>query len=139
MLHTDDDIYKRLNRYRRGSSETEDVAEPDEQVFKGRLMTTSIEPHASDRWSLSEAQVRCVFTYPNKGVSVLQVPRLLRRRYIMRGYRIPHASTGFYCCSALWMHNETINVWTHAVPFVYYAFTFTRQWMSEVCAPVCDM
>ncbi|KAJ1359844.1 hypothetical protein KIN20_018659 [Parelaphostrongylus tenuis] len=47
-----------------------------------------------------------------------EIPQLLKRNYIVKGYRPLNQPVFYYYKSAFFPHNELINVWTHFVPVV---------------------
>ncbi|TKR87965.1 hypothetical protein L596_012284 [Steinernema carpocapsae] len=58
-----------------------------------------------------------------------EVPTLLRRTHIHKGYRPLHRSPQYYVFSAFDCHNELINVWTHLLPL---AVLYTSYIQPEV-------
>ncbi|XP_076462596.1 membrane progestin receptor alpha-B-like isoform X2 [Babylonia areolata] len=56
-------------------------------------------PHPTPHTTLSAKDVHFMFVEP----------------YILTGYRLPDQPWSYYVLSAFWLHNETFNVWTHAV------------------------
>ena len=57
--HDLDEVYRRLNRYRRGSSfdEGTKMEEQEALLIDGKLATMHVAPHGAHKWSLTEAQV----------------------------------------------------------------------------------
>ncbi|EPB76321.1 hypothetical protein ANCCEY_04578 [Ancylostoma ceylanicum] len=47
-----------------------------------------------------------------------EIPQLLKRHHIVKGYRPLYQPVHYYYRSAFYSHNELINVWTHLVPAV---------------------
>lgn len=59
-------------------------------------------------------------------VDIDETPTYLRRPYILRGYRVSY--TFWRCVQSVWsVHNESGNIWTHALGFVYFA------WLLAAC------
>uniref|UniRef100_A0A0B6ZW68 Uncharacterized protein n=1 Tax=Arion vulgaris TaxID=1028688 RepID=A0A0B6ZW68_9EUPU len=58
----------------------------------------------------------------DKMLSVEQVPDVLKEPYIFTGYRPIGKPWKYYFFSMLNLHNETVNVWTHAVGFFVVLF-----------------
>ena len=55
-----------------------------------------------------------------KTLSVAEIPMSARENYILSGYR-PLGHSFFYCLRSFFvLHNESLNVWTHVVPAMYY-------------------
>jgi len=46
-----------------------------------------------------------------------EIPPLMRRAHVIHGYRPTDQPRLYYLKSAFQLHNELVNVWTHAVPF----------------------
>lgn len=44
-----------------------------------------------------------------------EVDFVFREPFILTGYRLPNQPWRYYLASVLWLHNETLNVWTHAI------------------------
>ncbi|CAI5451934.1 unnamed protein product [Caenorhabditis angaria] len=53
-----------------------------------------------------------------------EVPKLLKRKHVISGYRPLNQSTWFYLKSAFTSHNEVFNVWTHFLPGIIFLFTY---------------
>ncbi|KAE9417398.1 hypothetical protein Angca_009137, partial [Angiostrongylus cantonensis] len=53
-----------------------------------------------------------------------EVPQLLKRNYIVKGYRPLNQPVFYYYKSAFFPHNELINVWSHFVPFLCLVFFY---------------
>uniref|UniRef100_A0A7I4YQP1 PAQR3 n=1 Tax=Haemonchus contortus TaxID=6289 RepID=A0A7I4YQP1_HAECO len=47
-----------------------------------------------------------------------EIPQLLKRNHIVKGYRPLHQPITYYCKSAFCTHNELINIWSHLVPAI---------------------
>ncbi|KJH51467.1 hypothetical protein DICVIV_02384 [Dictyocaulus viviparus] len=61
-----------------------------------------------------------------------EIPQLLKRNHIIKGYRPLNQPVFYYYKSAFFTHNELINVWTHFVPVVYLsAFYFLPELLSS--------
>ncbi|KAK7100061.1 membrane progestin receptor beta-like [Littorina saxatilis] len=45
----------------------------------------------------------------------MEVDFMFREPYILSGYRLPNQTWRYYFASVFWLHNETLNVWTHAI------------------------
>lgn len=61
------------------------------------------------------------------------VPEEVREQYILSGYR-PVASGFSYCIkSAVYVHNETLNFWTHFLPLLYFIYWTGMEefWLSR--------
>ncbi|XP_051800867.1 membrane progestin receptor beta-like [Acanthochromis polyacanthus] len=55
----------------------------------------------------------------------VDVPPLLRRRFILSGYRPPGLPLRCYILSLLQIHNQTLNVWSHLLAAVCITLRFT--------------
>ncbi len=49
-----------------------------------------------------------------------EVPHYFRENYVRTGYRPLNQSWRYYFLSLFQRHNETINVWTHLLPFLFF-------------------
>ncbi|KAK5975892.1 Membrane progestin receptor alpha-B [Trichostrongylus colubriformis] len=47
-----------------------------------------------------------------------EIPKLLKRTHIVKGYRPLNQPITYYCKSAFCTHNELINIWSHLVPAI---------------------
>ncbi len=59
-----------------------------------------------------------------------QIPNDMRETYILNGYRPPSAGLYYGIKSMFTLHNETLNVWTHAMPLVY--FLYYMIWDTQI-------
>jgi len=60
-----------------------------------------------------------------------EVPRHVREPFIYTGYR-GRCGTALKCLRTLFVRsNETLNVWTHVIPAVYFTWTAVSWWSSE--------
>ncbi|KHJ77920.1 hypothetical protein OESDEN_22460 [Oesophagostomum dentatum] len=57
-------------------------------------------------------------------LSHTEIPQLLKRNHIVKGYRPLYQPVHYYYISAFRTHNELINVWTHFVPAVCLIFFY---------------
>lgn len=53
-----------------------------------------------------------------------EIPPLMRRAHVIHGYRPTDQPRLYYLKSAFQLHNELVNVWTHAVPFTLQVFFY---------------
>ncbi|CAK8691705.1 unnamed protein product [Clavelina lepadiformis] len=71
--------------------------------------------------------------------SVAETPECCHERYIGHGYR-PSPSTWLYCLqSAFHPTNETLNVWTHAIPcllMLRHYWNFSNLYLDDVTNPI---
>ncbi|PIO71451.1 hypothetical protein TELCIR_06654 [Teladorsagia circumcincta] len=59
--------------------------------------------------------------FPIRGPRMLthsEIPQLLKRNHIVKGYRPLNQPITYYCKSAFCTHNELINIWSHLVPAI---------------------
>ncbi|XP_004628838.1 membrane progestin receptor gamma isoform X1 [Octodon degus] len=62
-----------------------------------------------------------------------QVPQAFRERGIVFGYRHPQSSATACLLSLFQMTNETLNIWTHLLPFWFFAWRFvTALYVTDV-------
>ncbi|KAL6743175.1 hypothetical protein Aduo_016251 [Ancylostoma duodenale] len=61
-----------------------------------------------------------------------EIPQLLKRHHIVKGYRPLYQPIHYYYRSAFYSHNELINVWTHLVPAVCLIFYY---FIPEIVSP----
>ena len=47
-----------------------------------------------------------------------EVPQEFREEYVEVGFRPVDKPFSYYLCTIFTKHNETVNVWTHLVPFL---------------------
>ena len=52
-----------------------------------------------------------------------KVPVEMRESYIFTGYRPASVGVAVSAWSAFYLHNETMNFWTHMIPFIYFAYS----------------
>lgn len=60
-----------------------------------------------------------------------EVPKIFREPFVRYGYREPHHALSYYAKSFLEVHNESLNVWTHAA-----AFSILFYQSLRFCAPL---
>lgn len=61
-----------------------------------------------------------------------EVDFVFREPFILTGYRLPNQSWRYYFASVFWLHNETVNVWTHAIGCVFVlARAFALGWQLD--------
>lgn len=58
----------------------------------------------------------------NSVLDAEKVPIEMRENYILTGYRPPGLGVIPSAKSAFYIHNETLNFWTHMIPFIYFAY-----------------
>ncbi|XP_073918134.1 membrane progestin receptor gamma isoform X2 [Castor canadensis] len=62
-----------------------------------------------------------------------QVPQVFHERGILFGYRHPQSSATACMLSLFQMTNETLNIWTHLVPFWFFVWRFvTALYMTDI-------
>lgn len=59
-----------------------------------------------------------------------QVPEHFRESFIFSGYRSPCSSSIQCVLSIFQLTNETLNIWTHLIPAVYFGWTVVAFWQS---------
>ena len=67
------------------------------------------------------------------------VPPLYREPHIHTGYRLPYKSFSYYFWSIFYIHNETVNIWTHLVAlllFIYniHKYSYAMDYVNESLA-----
>ena len=70
--------------------------------------------------------------FTKKYVSVEEVPIQYREKHINTAYRQPYSSMGDCIVSAFRLNNETFNIWTHLIPFIYLLFHFIHSFPSQL-------
>jgi len=74
-------------------------------------------------WMSRSWKIGCV-------LKVDEAPSYAREKAISTGYRHPLSYAG--CIrSMFWMHNETINIWTHLLGFVYFFYLMERNFSTN--------
>ncbi|XP_071499631.1 membrane progestin receptor beta-like [Diadema antillarum] len=63
--------------------------------------------------------------------SVEEVPVIFQEPFVKYGYREPHHALTYYAKSFMEVHNESLNVWTHAA-----AFSILFYQSLKLCAPL---
>ena len=64
-------------------------------------------------------------------VTVDKVPEQYQEPFILTGYRQPHSSFLYCIVSAFRLNNETLNIWTHFIPFVAFIVYFWKTSPSQ--------
>ncbi|XP_048186102.1 membrane progestin receptor gamma isoform X2 [Perognathus longimembris pacificus] len=65
--------------------------------------------------------------------SIEQVPQVFHEQGILFGYRHPQSSATACILSLFQMNNETLNIWTHLLPFWFFMWRFvTTLWMTDI-------
>ncbi|XP_042553428.1 membrane progestin receptor gamma isoform X1 [Dipodomys spectabilis] len=65
--------------------------------------------------------------------SIEQVPQVFHEQGILFGYRHPQSSATACILSLFQMNNETLNIWTHLLPFWFFMWRFvTMLWMTDI-------
>ena len=65
-------------------------------------------------------------------VTVDRVPEQYKERYILTAYRQPYSSVLDCLVSAIRLNNETINIWTHFIPFLAFLVYFYKTFPSKL-------
>ena len=77
-------------------------------------------------------RANCDMKRPSELLTVEEVPDFLKEISITSGYR---ACTGYHGCikSIFKLHNETVNIWTHLLGFVFFFCLMVRDmvWTQE--------
>lgn len=63
---------------------------------------------------------------------VEEVPDQYKEKYINTSYRRPYSSASECLLSLFTLHNETLNIWTHFLPFLFLTFHFWRTFPSHL-------
>lgn len=71
-------------------------------------------------------------TLKKKYVCVEEVPLPYKEKYILTGYRQPCSSLADCVVSIFRLNNETLNIWTHFLPFVFLLRHFYKTFPSEL-------
>ena len=72
-------------------------------------------------------------THETKGHTLLtvdEVPEQYKEKFLLTGYRRPNSSFHDSIMSAFRLHNETLNVWTHFIPFLVLSVCFWKTFPS---------
>ncbi|XP_011520029.1 membrane progestin receptor gamma isoform X6 [Homo sapiens] len=65
--------------------------------------------------------------------SIDQIPQVFHEQGILFGYRHPQSSATACILSLFQMTNETLNIWTHLLPFWFFAWRFvTALYMTDI-------
>ncbi len=71
-----------------------------------------------------------------------QVPFEFREYYITKGYRLINQPVSYYIRSVFYLNNETFNIWSHFIPFVFtilhlfYSILFNINTITVLHAPL---
>ncbi|KAL8582216.1 hypothetical protein ACOMHN_004135 [Nucella lapillus] len=88
--------------------------------------TQKLRPEDSSKNPQKESKKQCLLSQTehnnnykpctkHKTVNAEDVELITREPYIRTGYRLPNQPWRYYCASVCWMHNESVNVWTHLI------------------------
>ena len=69
-----------------------------------------------------------MFTPSGNLFRIDQMPEHFHELYILSGYRHPRSSIRQCLCSMFELTNETVNIWTHLLPAVYFLWVMWRDW-----------
>lgn len=83
----------------------------------------------------AEEKCSLFHTFTKRYVCAEEVPPLYRERYIKTGYRQPGSSISECIVSAFRMNNETLNIWSHLLPLVFFLRHFYMTFPSKLWPP----
>ena len=79
--------------------------------------------HSEEKDTYGKLQdVRWFLTNNQPSLEAHKVPIEMRESYIVTGYRPPSIGVTVSAWSAFYLHNETLNFWTHMIPFIYFFY-----------------
>ncbi|KAK7809043.1 hypothetical protein U0070_001300 [Myodes glareolus] len=105
---------------------------PGERVDKGREAEDQVKELLSHPGNLMLARATPPFVSPPCPFLVFP-PQVFHEQGILFGYRHPQSSATACILSLFQMTNETLNIWTHLLPFWFFVWRFvTALYMTDI-------